>query len=119
MALRPEVIFFNVAGCYAGLLERVGLGALCYVVLLLMPVLGRMSDQQDDVRMMSSRCFAMLVNLMPLEVTNVIWVVTHVQCHDHRHIVSYVNVDYSCINLYVFTYPIIALFYIIVWGRES
>ncbi len=44
------------------ILERVGLG---YVVLLLMPVLARMSDQEDSVRMMASRCFAMLVNLMP------------------------------------------------------
>ncbi|XP_064406197.1 TATA-binding protein-associated factor 172-like [Halichondria panicea] len=51
----------------AFILERVGLGVLCYVVLLLMPVLARMSDQEDSVRMMASRCFAMLVNLMPLE----------------------------------------------------
>ncbi len=51
------------------ILERVGLGVLCYVVLLLMPVLARMSDQEDSVRMMASRCFAMLVNLMPLEVS--------------------------------------------------
>ena len=45
-----------------------GLDALCYVVLLLMPVLGRMSDQDQDVRLMASRCFASLVTLMPLEV---------------------------------------------------
>ena len=45
-----------------------GLEALCYVVLLVMPVLGRMSDQQEDVRLMASRCFASLVTLMPLEV---------------------------------------------------
>ena len=51
-----------------GILESVGLDALCYVVLLLMPVLGRMSDQQEDVRHMASRCFATLVTLMPLEV---------------------------------------------------
>ena len=52
----------------ACLLEGVGLGLLCYVVLLLMPVLGRMSDQQLEVRLMASRCFASLVTLMPLEV---------------------------------------------------
>lgn len=52
----------------ACLLEGVGLGMLCYVVLLLMPVLGRMSDQQLEVRLMASRCFASLVTLMPLEV---------------------------------------------------
>ena len=53
--------------CLPGILEGVGLEALCYVVLLLMPVLGRMSDQQEDVRLMASRCFATLVTLMPLE----------------------------------------------------
>ena len=62
-----------------GILESVGLDALCYVVLLLMPVLGRMSDQQEDVRHMASRCFANLVTLMPLEVdgfiTQYIWLV--------------------------------------------
>ena len=51
-----------------GLLEMVGLDALCYIVLLLMPVLGRMSDQQQVVRHMASRCFAVLVSYMPLEV---------------------------------------------------
>ncbi len=48
------------------ILEHVGLG---YVVLLLMPVLARMSNQEDSVRMMASRCFTMLVNLVPLEVS--------------------------------------------------
>ncbi len=43
------------------------MGVLCYVVLLLMPVLAQMSDQEDSVRMMAR--FAMLVNLMPLEVS--------------------------------------------------
>ena len=55
----------------ACVLEGVGLGVLCYVVLLLMPVLGRMSDQQMEVRLMASRCFASLVTLMPLEVSHV------------------------------------------------
>jgi len=34
-----------------GILESVGLDALCYVVVVLMPVLGRMSHQQEDVRL--------------------------------------------------------------------
>ncbi len=41
---------------------------MCYVVLLLMPVLGRMSDQLQEVRLMATRCFGNLINLMPLEV---------------------------------------------------
>ena len=50
------------------MLESAGLQALCYVVLLVMPVMSRMSDQSEDVRLMASRCFANLVTLMPLEV---------------------------------------------------
>ena len=50
------------------LLGSVGLEALCYVVLLIMPVLGTMSDQEESVRHMASKCFASLVTLMPLEV---------------------------------------------------
>ena len=37
-----------------------------------MPVLGRMSDQEDSVRLMASQCFAKLVAIMPLEVINVV-----------------------------------------------
>ncbi|CAI8034563.1 TATA-binding protein-associated factor 172 [Geodia barretti] len=51
----------------ACVLESAGLQALCYVVLLVMPVMSRMSDQDADVRLMASRCFANLVTLMPLE----------------------------------------------------
>ena len=53
---------------YEGVLELAGLQLLCYVVLLVMPVMGRMSDQDKHVRLMASRCFANLVTLMPLEV---------------------------------------------------
>ena len=60
------VVFLDIST--KGVLELAGLDALCYVVLLLMPVLGRMSDQQEDIRRMASQCFATLVTLMPLEV---------------------------------------------------
>ena len=39
-----------------------------YVVLLVVSVLGRMSDQDNDVRLLATQCFATLVSLMPLEV---------------------------------------------------
>lgn len=55
-------------GGVPGVLDSVGLDMLCYVVLLVMPVLGSMSDQQQHVRVMASQCFANLVTLMPLEV---------------------------------------------------
>ena len=39
-----------------------------YIVLLMVPVLGRMTDQNYDVRTMATHCFATLIRLMPLEV---------------------------------------------------
>lgn len=39
-----------------------------YVVLLIVPVLGRMSDQNQAVRLISTNCFATLIQLMPLDV---------------------------------------------------
>lgn len=38
-----------------------------YVVLLVVPILGRMSDQDQDVRLISTNCFATLIQLMPLD----------------------------------------------------
>lgn len=38
-----------------------------YVVLLIVPILGRMSDQNKAVRLISTNCFAKLIQLMPLD----------------------------------------------------
>lgn len=38
-----------------------------YVVLLIVPLLGRMSDQNESVRLMATHSFATLVQLMPLD----------------------------------------------------
>lgn len=38
-----------------------------YVVLLVVPLLGRMSDPDQSVRMISTHCFATLIQLMPLD----------------------------------------------------
>lgn len=38
-----------------------------YVVLLIVPLLGRMSDQNIAVRLISTNCFATLIQLMPLD----------------------------------------------------
>lgn len=38
-----------------------------YVVLLIVPVLGRMSDQDQAVRLLATSCFATLIQLMPLD----------------------------------------------------
>ena len=50
-------------------IQHMELGVVPYVVLLVVPVLGRMSDQCEDVRLMASQCFVKLIRLMPLEVT--------------------------------------------------
>ena len=42
-----------------------------YIVLLIVPVLGRMSDQHSDVRILATSCFATLIRLLPLEVCTV------------------------------------------------
>jgi len=52
----------------ANILEQLGLLIIPYIVLLIVPVLGRMSDQNQAVRLMATNCFATLIRLMPLEV---------------------------------------------------
>jgi TATA-binding protein-associated factor len=42
--------------------------ALPYVLFMIVPVLGRMSDPDDDVRATSTNTFASLVKMVPLEV---------------------------------------------------
>ena len=40
----------SLTGCFtSGVIDRLGMGAVPYVVLLVVPVLGRMSDQCEDV----------------------------------------------------------------------
>ncbi|KAL8187148.1 UNVERIFIED_CONTAM: btaf1 RNA polymerase II, B-TFIID transcription factor-associated, 170kDa [Gekko kuhli] len=48
-------------------MEQLDVGIIPYIVLLVVPVLGRMSDQTDSVRFMATQCFATLIRLMPLE----------------------------------------------------
>jgi TATA-binding protein-associated factor len=50
------------------LVDELGMEVLPYVVLLVVPLLGRMSDQEEDVRLLATQSFASLVKLMPLEV---------------------------------------------------
>jgi TATA-binding protein-associated factor len=47
--------------------QRLAMAILPYIVLLVIPVLGRMSDFEDDVRRIVSATFATLLRLMPLE----------------------------------------------------
>lgn len=49
-------------------IEMLGMEIIPYIVLLIVPVLGRMTDQHEDVRTVATHCFASLIRLLPLEV---------------------------------------------------
>jgi TATA-binding protein-associated factor len=49
------------------IVQKLQFNIVKYVVLLIVPVLGRMSDQDYDVRLLSTNCFATLIQLMPLD----------------------------------------------------
>lgn len=40
---------------------------LPYVIFLIVPILGRMSDPDESVRLVCTNCFALLIKLVPLE----------------------------------------------------
>lgn len=52
----------------AGVMEQLDVDIVPYIVLLVVPVLGRMSDPSDSIRFMATQCFATLIRLLPLEV---------------------------------------------------
>lgn len=51
----------------AYLIERMGMSIIPFIVLLVIPVLGRMSDTDQSVRLVATQSFATLIRLMPLE----------------------------------------------------
>ncbi|KAM8852198.1 TATA-binding protein-associated factor 172 [Synchiropus picturatus] len=51
----------------ACVMEQLEVGIVPYIVLLVVPVLGRMSDPSDSIRFMATQCFATLIRLLPLE----------------------------------------------------
>lgn len=57
-------------GYYADVVDLLDVKILPYVIFLVVPVLGRMSDSDDDVRLLATRTFATLVKLVPLEVSD-------------------------------------------------
>lgn len=57
----------GVIECVYHLIHVMGDGILPYVIFLIVPVLGRMSDSDDDVRLIATTTFATLVKLVPLE----------------------------------------------------
>ncbi|RMZ85396.1 hypothetical protein DV737_g735, partial [Chaetothyriales sp. CBS 132003] len=53
--------------CIYHLIQVMGDRIMPYVIFLIVPVLGRMSDANDDVRLLATTSFATLVKLVPLE----------------------------------------------------
>ncbi|XP_004536960.1 TATA-binding protein-associated factor 172 isoform X2 [Ceratitis capitata] len=47
--------------------DKLQLGIVPYIVLLVVPLLGCMSDPNESVRLLSTHCFAALIQLMPLD----------------------------------------------------
>lgn len=50
------------------IVQRLDIKALPYVIFMVVPVLGRMSDSDDDIRSTATNTFAALVKMVPLEV---------------------------------------------------
>jgi TATA-binding protein-associated factor len=55
--------------CLTDVVQRLDHKALPYVIFLVVPVLGRMSDPDDDIRATATNTFASLVKMVPLEVS--------------------------------------------------
>lgn len=51
-------------------MELLDIKILPFVIFLVVPVLGRMSDSDDDVRLVATNTFATLIKLVPLEVSS-------------------------------------------------
>lgn len=51
----------------ACLVEQLGMSIIPFIILLVIPVLGRMSDTDESVRLVATQSFATLIRLMPLE----------------------------------------------------
>jgi len=50
------------------IVNRLDIKALPYIIFMVVPVLGRMSDSNDEIRATASNTFASLVKMIPLEV---------------------------------------------------
>ncbi|XP_050546449.1 TATA-binding protein-associated factor 172 [Daktulosphaira vitifoliae] len=48
-------------------IDKLQLNIVPYIVLLMIPLLGRLSDQVESIRKLASQCFATLIQLMPLD----------------------------------------------------
>jgi TATA-binding protein-associated factor len=61
--------FVIIADIFADIVQKLDIKALPYVIFLVVPILGRMSDSDDDIRSTATNTFASLVKMVPLEVS--------------------------------------------------
>ena len=52
---------------YIDIIQELDIKALPYIIFLVVPILGRMSDLDDDTRSTATNTFASLVKMVPLE----------------------------------------------------
>lgn len=53
----------------ADIVDRLDIRILPYIIFLVVPVLGRMTDPDEEVRILATRTFALMIKLVPLEVS--------------------------------------------------
>lgn len=58
----------NTADFYTDVVNTLQFKTLPYIIFLIVPLLGRMSDPDEDVRSAATNSFATLVKMVPLEV---------------------------------------------------
>jgi hypothetical protein len=61
-------LFIEVSETLPDIVQKLDIKALPYVIFMVVPVLGRMSDSDDDIRSTATNTFASLVKMVPLEV---------------------------------------------------
>ena len=64
----PFLSFLLCAHVVVDIVQKLDIKALPYVIFLVVPVLGRMSDSDDEIRSTATNTFASLVKMVPLEV---------------------------------------------------
>lgn len=62
------MLLFVVNLSLVDIVQRLEIKALPYVIFMVVPVLGRMSDPDEDIRSTATNTFASLVKMVPLEV---------------------------------------------------
>lgn len=86
----------SLTSMYPGVMEQLDVDIVPYIVLLVVPVLGRMSDPSDSIRFMATQCFATLIRLLPLEVEPHKWLKWN-HLIIHRYYNNIVLCCFSCL----------------------